>query len=594
MAQTEMFEVFGLQQGFFKYNEQNELCSDPFHVYPQQEILQTIDQLTPNHKTTAYPNTINTQCFKQEELIPVVTDVSPLIVRAGMGDTITITGTGFGANYVGQAAVKFRNPDYYGITVAYSSAPDNHIVQWSDTQIKIIVPGRDILLGSAGAGSGAVRVFDNDGLMGESTQSITVLFNKYVAGFKAANLSNDNSNGGYRFRKNNNFASNNNANDALQRALDTWKCQALTNFAIGTNNTTISCAAADNTNLITFDNNCQLPAGLLAQTSQWFQNCSSGDKYFDEIDMVFDAETNWNFGPQATSSNKKDFESIVLHELGHAQGLGHVLDYGKLMYPSLATGVDIRTIDNDALRCAAVIWAHSMQNNNCAGGQAIPIATCGTNIKLKLFLEGAYNSNNAMNTNISNILPNTQPYQTAPWNYNGSENSNSIPSNIVDWVLVEARTSPSAVPTETKAALLRNDGMIMGANAQEGLIFNNLLPYSTYYFVVRHRNHLAVMSKTPDFAPNGSPLDLTKLSNIRGGISQVVALSDGNHALCAGDFIANGIISVDDFNYFYDQNGTPPNTYNIGDCNLDRNVTVSDYNQYEPNSTRIGIQEIRY
>jgi hypothetical protein len=104
--------------------------------------------------------------------------------------------------------------------------------------------------------------------------------------------------------------------------------------------------------------------------------------------------------------------------------------------------------------------------------------------------------------------PKGQPYNSAPWNYNGTEGdlydsggslanaSAGYPSTVVDWVLVSLRTSPTAaggVLCRT-AALLHNDGRIELVGT-----FNccNLNLNASYYVVVEHRNHLIVMSALP-------------------------------------------------------------------------------------------------
>src|SRR5690606_4603130 len=60
-------------------------------------------------------------------------------------------------------------------------------------------------------------------------------------------------------------------------------------------------------------------------------------------------------------------------------------------------------------------------------------------VDVKLFLEGPFNGTD-MNTNINAILPDTQVYNVAPWNYMGTEQVASMPNaDVVDWVLVELR-----------------------------------------------------------------------------------------------------------------------------------------------------------
>ena len=119
-------------------------------------------------------------------------------------------------------------------------------------------------------------------------------------------------------------------------------------------------------------------------------------------------------------------------------------------------------------------------------------------VDLTVFLEGPYSSPN-MNTSIAGSVPNDQPYNTAPWNYAGTESA-FITSNsdIVDWVLIELRTGPSPSAATnvvaTKAALLKSNGTIVDADGVTNLNFD--VAPGNYYIVIYHRNHLPIMSPT--------------------------------------------------------------------------------------------------
>jgi uncharacterized repeat protein (TIGR01451 family) len=97
-----------------------------------------------------------------------------------------------------------------------------------------------------------------------------------------------------------------------------------------------------------------------------------------------------------------------------------------------------------------------------------------------------------------------QPYNKAPWFYNGNEGDSFVqegvvvgtngkyPATATDWVLVSLRTDvtpESAVCT--RAALLLRDGTIRFVEDFECC---NIDPTLDYYLVIEHRNHLLVMS----------------------------------------------------------------------------------------------------
>ncbi len=227
-----------------------------------------------------------------------------------------------------------------------------------------------------------------------------------------------------------------------------------------------------------------------------------------------------------------------------------------------------------------------------------PAVTPTATAKIKVLLEGCYDtSTNLMNTNLltSNNLPLTQPYDIAPWNYTGTESINTaadFPADVVDWVLVEARDANYDI-VATRAAFLRNDGEVLELDGSEGVQFPSLLFNADYHLTVRHRNHLAVVSSNMSTLSNASSYDFTAANSTLGGNPQQKALLNGSYALYAGDYNADGILSVNDYNGYASQLATAI-PYEDADFNLDGNVTIGDFNLYQPHSSVIGVRMIRY
>jgi hypothetical protein len=117
-------------------------------------------------------------------------------------------------------------------------------------------------------------------------------------------------------------------------------------------------------------------------------------RYKDDIDIQFQVEANlpggltWNFGPSATTTSQFDFESTALHELGHAIGLGHVIDATKVMHFSSSNGSDIRSISAEEIAGGEFIVSYS-SNTNCitspAAMTALSSGTCALPIELTYF-----------------------------------------------------------------------------------------------------------------------------------------------------------------------------------------------------------------
>ena len=108
-------------------------------------------------------------------------------------------------------------------------------------------------------------------------------------------------------------------------------------------------------------------------------------------------------------------------------------------------------------------------------------------IDCKVFLQGPY-KNGEMSTIYSSngFLPMTDPYLN-------TYKITNTPSEIVDWVLVELRSdvSPTSIVAQ-KSGLLRFDGRIVDIDGSK-LIINNV-EEGKYYIVIKHRNHLSIMS----------------------------------------------------------------------------------------------------
>jgi len=223
----------------------------------------------------------------------------------------------------------------------------------------------------------------------------------------------------------------------------------------------------------------------------------------------------------------------------------------------------------------------------------------GIIVQARVLLEGAYIGNNEMHTSLqsTNTLPLEQPYANAPYNYMGNESvtaATNIPPNSTDWVLLELREANNSNNiVETRAAFVNSNGFLQDTDALLGVRFYNLIEGENYYLLIRHRNHLDVLSSMPISLPNTTPFDFTNPANVLGGATQLALFNDGNSGLLAGDFDSNGVITVEDFNYFTTQAAQIAQYLNA-DLNLDTNVTVNDFNIYLPNTSIIGVSQVRY
>jgi len=188
----------------------------------------------------------------------------------------------------------------------------------------------------------------------------------------------------------------------------------------------------------------------------------------------------------------------------------------------------------------------SIYNNapGCNNEEEVKAACTNTGMELniKVFLQGPYSGNN-MNVDLSNFLPNSQPYDTIPWSYFGMESLDSIPINMVDWVLIEIRDSTDYyVINDMRVGILLSNGYIIDTNLVEGIRFYNI-DSGYYYVAIRHRNHISVMTNQPVYISSQTQIDFTDTTITKPYGSAVQAqleLDPGIWGMICGDINNDG------------------------------------------------------
>jgi len=204
-------------------------------------------------------------------------------------------------------------------------------------------------------------------------------------------------------------------------------------------------------------------------------------------------------------------------------------------------------------------------------------------LNVKVYLAGCYN-NGSMNTDLlaKGFLPTKQPYSSPPWNYPGNETLSSIPANMVDWILIELRSDTSGNSTiARRAAILLDNGTVVDLDGKSAVSFNNLLP-GYYYIVLKHRNHLSVMSSIKvNFNQSITNYDFTTSESVAYGENPMENLGNNIYGMYSGDANGDGVISQSDMlNFWLPQFMNGLDGYNSADFNLDGSVTASDNNIY--------------
>jgi len=206
-------------------------------------------------------------------------------------------------------------------------------------------------------------------------------------------------------------------------------------------------------------------------------------------------------------------------------------------------------------------------------------------INLAAFLEGPFNATE-MSTllNSNNLLPLSQPYNTGPWNYSGTENVVSLPNaDIVDWVLIELRdavNTGSATPATTisqQAGFVLNDGSIVAIDGISNLQFNATVSQNLFV-VVFHRNHLGIISANALTQSGGVyTYDFTTGAyQAFGDNPSQKEIASGIYGMFGGDLNSNGNIGITDKLTWNSETGT--SNYTAADANLDGEVDNLDKN----------------
>lgn len=226
-----------------------------------------------------------------------------------------------------------------------------------------------------------------------------------------------------------------------------------------------------------------------------------------------------------------------------------------------------------------------------------------TKVELTVMLEGPYNESTGMMNNAlvqNGLIPEDQPYDMEPYSYNGNESldDDEIPEDMVDWILVEVRSGEADASdantelVDRKVGLLLQDGRIVDMDGETPLAFEDLEYDEAYHFLIRHRNHLDIISNTRVLKDDTNlSFDFTTSMDQAFGEQQLKTTGDGTYFMYAGDFNQDGTIQITDFDAWSLDNAVA-NEYHLLDVNLDGTVQVTDSDFWQPNRAKLGVAEV--
>jgi hypothetical protein len=207
------------------------------------------------------------------------------------------------------------------------------------------------------------------------------------------------------------------------------------------------------------------------------------------------------------------------------------------------------------------------------------------NLEITAYLEGAMNGT-VMDTTLNNsgLLPLSQPFNTSPWDYAGTENVAAIPTtDIVDWVLIELRdttdvnlaTSQSILAR--KAVFINKEGKIVDTDGTlNPILFTNVKVEDSLFVVLWHRNHLGIISAVPLTESNG-----VYSYDFSTAITQAYLsgqkLINGKAAMIGGDL--NNDDTIDNNDHILWKTKAGETGYHKEDANLDSQLDNIDKNE---------------
>lgn len=184
------------------------------------------------------------------------------------------------------------------------------------------------------------------------------------------------------------------------------------------------------------------------------------------------------------------------------------------------------------------------------------------------------------------LVPNAQPFNTAPFYYFGTEYLQDFPETMVDWVLLVARDN-NGNPEDKVAAIMHEDATITDLDGNEAIVFPQLNAQDSYRISLHPRGHLGVISNQT--IANETLIDFT-LPNTTEGNDQTLVF-DGTNYLYAGDFNNNGVINSIDFNE-WSGGESAVNIYQPYDADGNGVINNLDFNAWAGNKAKLGADKL--
>lgn len=368
------YKPYSGPQGCIYYNASENDANDVFNTYASvDELISYITEISGQQtKTVRKLNYFNKNLQYGDKSAVSINSISPQNVSAGVGAELYVRGSGFGPT-IGK--LEFTNASTGNKFVIATSF---HIKVWTDTMILTRVP--------SGAGTGIVKVTQGTSVGAISGPTINyahlnftnISTGKVVIPY----MKDDDGSGGFEWKMSPSFNNNNGAKNSFETAMTTWSDATCVNWYNGSP-TSVDEDRNDGINIVRFAQTGELSNGVLGITRNRWKDCSGSVGYPNEIDLSYAPNVNWHVGQGNPAFGKYDMQSVIVHELGHAHQLGHVVNQNDLMHATIGPTQVKRDLINDNLSGGYEVMLGSIESFPC-GPQPM---TAGTSCNLPIGLE---------------------------------------------------------------------------------------------------------------------------------------------------------------------------------------------------------------
>jgi len=195
----------------------------------------------------------------------------------------------------------------------------------------------------------------------------------------------------------------------------------------------------------------------------------------------------------------------------------------------------------------------------------------GVGVSAKVILEAPYNSTTSeMRTTLNPYIPNNSPYVEDP------RIASAIPTEAVDWVLIQVRKVATGSTIESRASFINIDGYLIEDDGSQGV--GKKAKPDDYHIVIKHRNHLSVMTNEVQAGLTWGIVpelyDFTDDINQYYGTDGAKEIQSGIWAMWCGD--SNSDTRITDADKVLVNNIAVYEGYHDADLNFDGSVTNAD------------------